>query len=153
MGTRTDNVSRAAARLGLSQSAMSHTLGRLTVRGTLALDQYAALDHLLVAPRGRSGNFVEEVLRRHGLARRIALTVPHLLAAALLVAESDLIVTLASRIAHRFAALLPLQIVALPFELEGFTVSQLWHERNQDDPGHAWLRQQLLETSAELEQK
>ncbi len=106
----------------------------------LTLARYEALPHLLVAPRGTPGSFVDDALAALGRRRRVALTVPHFLVAPHVVAATDLIVTLASRIADVVAG--PLDLVALPppLELPGFTMSLWWHERNHHDPAQRWLR-------------
>jgi DNA-binding transcriptional LysR family regulator len=62
----------------------------------------------------------------------------------MIVAESDLVLTFPRTLALRWASFLPLEIVELPFELAPFTLHAVWHERVQDDPGHAWLREQLV---------
>ena len=116
-----------------------------TVRGPLTLDQFVALDHALISPRGRQGGFVDRALARHGRTRRVALTVPHFLAAPIVVAGSDLILTVPERIARAFAKMLPLQIVEPPLEVEGFAVTQYWHERQARDPAHVWFRGLVVE--------
>ncbi|MGD1793696.1 LysR family transcriptional regulator, partial [Klebsiella pneumoniae subsp. pneumoniae] len=32
----------------------------------------------------------------------------------------------------------------LPFKSRRITVSQMWHPRMERDPGHRWLREQIL---------
>ncbi|MEO5731691.1 MAG: LysR family transcriptional regulator, partial [Byssovorax sp.] len=80
-----------------------------------------------------------------GLTRRVALMVPHFLVAPMILAKSDLILTAPERIARAFAAILPLRIVPTPFELKGFDVSQMWHERQAHEPAHRWLRSLIVE--------
>ena len=89
---------------------------------------------------------MDTTLAEQGQVRRIALVVPHFMIAPLVVLETDYVVTLPRRLALRFAALENLRIVEPPIEVVGFTMSQLWHERVQDDPGHAWLRRTLVAT-------
>jgi DNA-binding transcriptional LysR family regulator len=117
---------------------------------TLSIEEFVALDHALVGPRGRPGGFVDSELTKRGLSRRVALMVPHFLVAPMILAKSDLILTAPGRIARAFAAILPLRIVPTPFELKGFDVSQLWHERQNHDPAHAWLRGLIVEVCRTL---
>ena len=116
-----------------------------TVRGALSLDAYLALDHALIAPRGKQGGHVDRALSRLGKKRRVALTVPHFLVAPIVVARSDLVLTLPERVARTFSEMLPLAIVEPPLDLEGFAVSAFWHERQARDPAHAWLRSLIVE--------
>ena len=121
-----------------------------TVGETLTLEEFVALDHALVGPRGRRGGIVDTELQKLGLSRRVALMVPHFLVAPMVVAKSDLILTAPERIARAFAAILPLRIVPTPFELKGFDVSQIWHERQSHDPALTWLRGLILEICRDL---
>jgi DNA-binding transcriptional LysR family regulator len=115
------------------------------VRSRLTLKQFVTLDHVLVAPRGVAHGVVDEQLERRGLARRIALAIPHFLQVPFVTAETDCIATLPERVARRFAALLPLRIFPPPLEVPGFAVSMLWHTRTQHSSAHRWLREQLVE--------
>lgn len=112
--------------------------------GPLTVEAFAAARHLLISPRGAPGGVVDTALGRMGLERRVALTVAHFLVAPHIVAGSDLILTLPERVAQSFAGILPLRVVAPPLELPTFTTWMVWHERADLDPGHRWLREQLV---------
>lgn len=124
--------------------------GHPTVDDTLTLDDYLALPHAFIAPRGRQGGAVDSALAKLGRARRIALAVPHFLVIPHAIAGSDLIVTLAARVAHAFAEPLGLRILPPPLPLPSFEIALTWHERRHRDPGHAWLREALAAISASL---
>jgi DNA-binding transcriptional LysR family regulator len=117
------------------------------VRRTLSLDRYVSLGHVLVAPRGRPGGAIDDLLAERGLSRRVIRAVPHFIAALLLVAESDYVVTISARLAGALAPKLGLEIVALPLSSEPYTLSQIWHPRSDADPAHRWLRGALLATA------
>jgi DNA-binding transcriptional LysR family regulator len=125
--------------------------GHPKVKKGLTVSDFAELPHAFVAPRGTRGGVVDEALKKRGKARRIALAVPHFLVAPHAVARSDLIVTLAERVARFFAEHLPLRVLPPPLPLPTFAVSLIWHERVGSDPGHAWLRGQIAAVAAELE--
>lgn len=120
------------------------------VGATLSLEQFVELNHALISPRGNRGSFVDNELKRLGLSRRVALTVPHFLVAPLVVARSDLVLTVAKRIARTFEEVLPLRVVEPPIELPGFSVTQFWHERQQQDPAHIWLRSLIMDLCRDL---
>jgi DNA-binding transcriptional LysR family regulator len=117
--------------------------GHPLVRRSLDLDLYVTLGHVLVAPYGRPGSLIDDVLEKQGRRRRIALTVPHFLAAFMVVAESDFILTASERLARYFQDILPIKVLAPPLPFEPYTISQVWHERMHADPAHRWLRGQL----------
>jgi len=114
----------------------------------LSLARYAALPHALISITGSGGGAVDTALAKHGLARRIALRIPHFLAAPLIVAHSDLVLTMPRRLARHLAAAAPLQLIEPPLDLPGFTISQLWHEHQQHDARHRWLRQTVAAAAA-----
>lgn len=118
--------------------------------GKLSLDQYVALPHLLISPMGRGATWVDPVLERLGLRRRIALRVPQYLAAPHIVAETDLILTIAARVARALRGALPLREVPPPVPIPGFSISAYWHAHRQDDAGHRFLREQLFAIAAEV---
>jgi DNA-binding transcriptional LysR family regulator len=118
--------------------------GHPVLKRGLTLERFRELRHVLITITGEGGGVVDAALAARGLSRRIALRIPSFLAAPLVVARSDLIVTLPRRTAAEFAALAPLVLVEPPLKLAGFDVSQLWHERHHADPRHAWLRRVLV---------
>jgi DNA-binding transcriptional LysR family regulator len=124
--------------------------GHPLTRGRLTLARFAAAKHVLIAPRGRPGGPIDDALAARGLERHITVAVPHFLAAPHIVAETDLVLTVAERIAAAFAAVLPLRILELPFDLPAVRGSMLWHERLSGDPAHAWFRQRLAELCAHV---
>lgn len=114
----------------------------------LTLARFVALRHALISITGIGGGVVDQALAARGLARRVALRIPSFLAAPLVVARSDLVVTMPRRVATEFAALAPIVLVEPPLPLPGFTVSQVWHERRHADPRHAWLRKTIAAVAA-----
>jgi DNA-binding transcriptional LysR family regulator len=117
----------------------------LAARKKMTLARFAAASHALISPGGKEGGFVDDALARLGMQRRVAVAVPHFLVAPHLVAASDLVLTLAARIAELLARPLGLALLAPPPELGlvGFTISALWHERTHTDPAQRWLRSLL----------
>lgn len=111
-----------------------------TVQGKLDLARYVALPHALISPRGQGGSVVDSVLQAMGKRRRVALRVPYFLAAPMVVARSDLVLTAPRPLAEEFARIHPLQLLDPPIELPTFDTVQIWHRRYQHDPGHRWLR-------------
>lgn len=122
--------------------------GHPDVRGALPLDLYVKLSHALISPRGSGMSFVDTALAQRGLARRIALRVPFGLAAPIIVAQSDLVLTAPRSIAETFVRLAPLRLFDPPIEVRGFSVYLVWHERNDRDPAHMWLRDAMVRATA-----
>ena len=113
------------------------------VGDTLSLETFARLSHALISPRGSGPSFVDDALAALGLSRRIALRIPFFLAAPMIIARSDLILTAPRRVALQFAKTLPLRVMEPPLPLASFGVHLVWHERDDADPAHAWLRKTI----------
>jgi len=113
----------------------------------LSLAQYANLEHIQVAPRGRPGGVIEDALARQGLQRRVVRQVPFFVAGLVLVADSDYALTIPRRLAIGHADVFRLRVLNLPIALEPYSIVQIWHPRRQGDAGLRWLRQQVVEAS------
>ena len=110
------------------------------VRRNMGLKTFAALPHILVAPRGTAGGVVDRALAQHGLRRQVRLLVPQFLIAPHIVATSDHVVVLAERVARHFTRILPLRVFEPPVALPPMRIHAFWHGRMHEQPAHAWLR-------------
>lgn len=118
------------------------------IAGGLSLERYVALRHVAVTISGVGQSAVDVALSALGHTRQVALRVPHFLAGAMLVADSDMILTLPSRLARLLANRLPLALFDLPLEVAPLSPAMIWHQRFHRDPAHVWVRQQLVEVVA-----
>jgi DNA-binding transcriptional LysR family regulator len=121
------------------------------IRGEITLQQYAAAQHVAVFYKAQGAGLIDTLLEQQGLARRVALLVPHFVSAPFVVAASDLIATVPKRLAQRFVEL-SLQVLPVPLEMPPFRLTLLWHERFDHDAAHTWLRELLLTTAAKVGQ-
>lgn len=120
-------------------------------RARMTRKRFVAHPHLLVSPGGQREGVVDRALAQLGLAREVAVTVPHFLMAPHLIAASDLLGVLAGRIARAVAASLGLVLRSPPLTLPGFTLTMAWHHRLDADPAHVWLRRLLIEVADSLD--
>lgn len=110
----------------------------------LTLDRFCSLEHIQVSVRGSGFSArIDGALAAIGRKRRARLAVPHFLLIPEIVARSDMISALPERLARGYAK--KLRILEPPLDLGGFTVGEMWHERNQHAPAQQWLRDLLLE--------
>lgn len=115
--------------------------------GRLDLDTYCSLRHVLVSPSG--GNFhgyMDEQLERIGRRRTVALSVQQFTLVPEILAATDYVCTLPSRLAMRHAD--RLDRFDLPFKAEGMTLYLAWHPRNHRDPANIWLREAVAAVAA-----
>ncbi|WP_285405064.1 LysR family transcriptional regulator [Luteibacter sp. ME-Dv--P-043b] len=112
---------------------------QLKRRPTLA--QFCKLDQVIVSPDG--GGFqgaTDAVLAERGMHRRVVLSVPHFLFMSAVLASTDLVAMVPSRLVRGNAML---RVVEPPVDVPGFDMLMLWPERVHRDPGHQWLRERI----------
>jgi len=113
------------------------------------LDQFVSLPHIQVAPRGKPGGYLDDVLRERGLSRTVARAVPYFVTALQLAAEMDYVLTISERLAKRFAEPLSLTLLEVPVKLRPYALSLVWHPRMDGDPAHRFLREVFLRAARE----
>ncbi|UXN59165.1 LysR substrate-binding domain-containing protein (plasmid) [Phyllobacterium zundukense] len=118
--------------------------------GKLTLDRFLALEHIVVSVTGAGAAPVDEVLARMGRKRRVKLRVPNFFAAVEIAACSNLIITLPSSLARSAADMMRFVSRPPPLDLGSFTMSLVWHARQQDTPRHIWLRRAIVAATADM---
>jgi DNA-binding transcriptional LysR family regulator len=119
-------------------------------QGRLTLKRFLAMNHVLVAPRGRPGGPVDDALRERGLSRVVYRSVPYFFTALDYVSRSDAIVTISERLALDYAERFGLWVLPPPLPLPPYAISQVWHPRVDRDPAHVWLRQLIARVAIPL---
>src|SRR5438477_1302518 len=119
-----------------------HPIERLTRK------KFLEASHALVTYRAGGHRVVEEALERAGVARRIALRVAHFTVVPMVLERTDLLLTLPARVARVFEKRGRLKSLPPPVPIPPADVGVHWHERHDADPGHRWLREQLLDLFA-----
>lgn len=134
------NLPEAKRRSGLAE-AFKVIQRKDHPRGTtrFTLDSFCAADHVLISPEG--GGFygaTDKLLADLGRRRRISCSLPSFLLAPSVVAGSDLVAMIPTRLADLH--LDRVEQFDPPFPSPQFSVDLLWHPRRQKDPAHVWLR-------------
>ncbi len=120
----------------------------------ISLDDFAAAPHVVdaghvhIASDGTASSVVDALLGARGLRRRIAMTLPAASGLPFIVASSDLIATLPSRIACGLSTLSGVDLIVCPLEVQ-VTPHMIWHSRTQADPLLSWLRQLVADIAAD----
>ncbi|MGH1486870.1 MAG: LysR family transcriptional regulator [Cellvibrionaceae bacterium] len=115
------------------------------IKNHLTLKQLEKFQHVVVQPRGKLKTGIFRILEERNIKRNIACTVTHFHGISDLITGTDYIVLLPQRIAEKFAKNKGLRLVSVPDTFETFPFHLSWHRRNQKDPAHQWLRNQILE--------
>jgi DNA-binding transcriptional LysR family regulator len=110
---------------------------------SLSLDQFIALEHVLISPSGDEHGIVDHWLSQNNLSRKVVLLVPHFLSAPLIIAQTDLALTLPYRVAERFVQMAPLKLLQTPITFPSYQMSMIWHPLYEKDSAQQWLRAQI----------
>lgn len=108
----------------------------------LTLENFLGMKHCLVSITGFGPGYVDTVLAKQRLQRKIVVYVPHFLAAAYIVSRSDLLVTVPRNIGLLLtqSAGSPVVMLQPPIKIPHYSIYLYWHIRNQNNLTHKWLR-------------
>jgi DNA-binding transcriptional LysR family regulator len=122
------------------------------VGGKLARrDVFLKARHVAVVIRGQNADLIDDWLLPKGIERRIALVVPSYIEALHIVARTDLVAFVPSRLISALAKPLALGTVTPPLDPGIDEQFMFYPTRAQFDPGSIWLRKLMLETGREIE--
>ncbi len=110
--------------------------------GPLTLERYIDTPHLAVI-NSLGDRMVEQGLSGLGARREVVLNVPNFLATAIIVTNSDLVVTLPRTVIRMQKLEQAVAMLPLPFPMARANVRQFWHIRHHQEPASQWLRSEL----------
>ncbi len=113
-------------------------------------DELASLNFLAFSLSETGQGFLEEYLYRKGLGHRIKLTVQQEVTIPHLVSKSNLVGTMAERLALHFSEFLPIRTAPLPLEDTSFDICQHWHSRSETDAANNWIRGVISKAASSL---
>ena len=112
----------------------------------IELDEFCALDHLLISTSGGSfSGMIDDALAGLGRTRTVSVSIQSYALAPLVLEGSDCVCTLPRRFLARFTA--SLDLFEPPLPLARFQINAFWHQRMGADPAHAWLREQVFQVA------
>jgi DNA-binding transcriptional LysR family regulator len=112
------------------------------LRRKLTLDTLSQLEYVVISPDGGGFRGVTDIaLEGVGHTRRVVLSVPHFLFVPEVIARTDLVAMLPSRLVkHRSD---DIRVITPPLTIPTYDMAMIWHERSHLDPAHNWLREEL----------
>jgi len=118
-----------------------------TIQDSLSLDHYLQGSHISYLPSSASHEAVDHLLDQEfnnlGVKRHVGLRVAHSMGLSSIVSQTDLMVTVPSRLAETFAPSEGLRVLPLPIDIGMIDIRQHWHARFHQDPANQWLRAQF----------
>jgi DNA-binding transcriptional LysR family regulator len=112
------------------------------IRGhQLTLKQFLSLQHAVVRSESRGQEVFENFLAKKRIHRRVVLRTPHFTSVPMIIARSDLVVTVPHPLGLYFSSLTAnLKIVKPGIAIPRIDLKQYWHRRFHQDPKNRWLR-------------
>ncbi len=110
----------------------------------LDLETYTSLGHVVVAPELRALTHFEQDMAANDVVRRVVYVAGKFWSVAPIVERTDLVGVLPRWSAQEMARNFAITIHELPVKLAQQHAYMNWHVKNENDPGHRWLREMLI---------
>ncbi len=120
------------------------------LRGELNLASYLAARHVVVTPWPETRAVIDQVLDALAVQRQVAVQLPSVLAAAFIIANSELLMTIPRHAAQTLSQAAALAIYPPPFHIPPYSLKVYGLSKYARTDAHAWLRQELLSIQAEV---
>lgn len=117
------------------------------VGSKLTLSSFIKMKHCLITTSNIGTGIVDSLLAAKNIKRNVVLRMPHFLAAAPVIAHSDLIITLPRSLAIKLAKDQGLKLHEPPLKIPKFPLYLYWHTRNQTNPIHQFIRKIIKNVS------
>ena len=113
---------------------------------SVSLKQFAETPHIFISILGSpfEFTFLDKWLKKQNIQRKYSVTTAAFLPAAMILAETDYIMTLPRRMAKKLIKIMALRLVELPNNPPNFQLNLIWHPLYEKDPAHIWFKWQLL---------
>jgi DNA-binding transcriptional LysR family regulator len=122
----------------------------MTIEAFAAADHVVDAGHVRVSSDGHGASLVDTILAARGLKRRIAVVMPSSSGVPQVVAATDLVATLPSRIVSDIVTVPGLRVAPAPLPPVEVSPHLFWHARSQNSPLRVWLRTLIKEEAASL---
>lgn len=125
--------------------------GHPLLRDDMSIDRYCALRHVVIAwPSGKGVRPGEATLFERGLRRVEFVEVASPLTVPAILAATDAVATLPTRLCRHFSDRYGLRVWSLPIFREVAPIYLVWHRSRDEDPGHTWLRVLIADLCRQL---
>jgi DNA-binding transcriptional LysR family regulator len=118
--------------------------GHPAIGKTLSVKTFMSLGHVgLIDELRAHANVHRDVTTRAG-QRRMVYLINKIWSIPPIVGNTDLVAVIPRRFAEWVAPIYGLSIHAPPVPIANQDFHMIWHQKNNDDPGHQWLRQTIM---------
>ena len=103
------------------------------------LERYCTLSHMIVSLTGETRVYIDDVLAKRGLSRRVALTVPNFMLGLATIAETDIVAALPRTLVKMYGKRFGVRGVEPPLPLRRFQLRCIAPKAAMMDAGLAWF--------------
>src|SRR5215510_9252 len=122
--------------------------GHPKFRTGMTLEAFKTAEHALADATGMAHSVIDRFLAKHRVRRNVVLRVPGLHVLPMIIANSDLVAVIPSRLAQAFVPRVPIKVLPPPVAMAAFDVCIHWHERYHHDPAIRWMRRAFVDLFA-----
>jgi DNA-binding transcriptional LysR family regulator len=120
------------------------------IDGIMTLEAFVTFPHALFTLRRDDIGVIDQALEQQQLTRRIVLTTPYWLTLPAIIAATDVLAAIPSRLAQQFAAQGWVDMFSIPLELASWEITLVWSRLWDRSPDFRWLRETIQQICADL---
>ncbi|KLV03405.1 transcriptional regulator [Photobacterium aquae] len=123
------------------------------IKGSVNQAQFFSERHLLWDTQRQSRNVLDSLVSDKLPQRDIAYTTGAICNTIMLAAQTDWLCVTSQWHANLLSKQHPLQILPLPFKCQPLPIYMTWHQSQQSDTGHQWLKDTLMKITKPFREK
>lgn len=108
-------------------------------------ENFCDYGHIKITSASTGHREVDTIMQHTGLKRDIRLEIPHFVAVAHILQNTDLIATVPERFANSCTSPFGLIRLPLPIDLPEIAINLFWHSKYHRDPANKWFRQLIFD--------
>jgi DNA-binding transcriptional LysR family regulator len=114
--------------------------GHPNFRTGMSIEAFKSTAHAIADSTGMAHAMIDQVLARHRIRRKDAIRVPGFHVLPTIIANSDLLAVIPSRLAKAFERYVSIRLLPTPVPIPPWDIHIYWHERYHHDPPIQWFR-------------
>lgn len=111
----------------------------------MTMGDFKKAEHLLIVSANTGHGAIDEALRKTGIERKIALTIPHFVSVGEILMHTDMVATVTETLAKSLVTPFGLAYHPHPAPLPSVSINVFWHAKVHRSPVHQWLRGMVFE--------
>ncbi|GGE71343.1 LysR family transcriptional regulator [Paenalcaligenes hominis] len=115
------------------------------IRLPITRENFCHYGHIKITSPGTGHGEIDTIMQHAGLERDIRLEIPHFIAVAHILQNTDLVATVPERFALSCLGPFNLRSLPLPIDLPEIAINLFWHSKYHRDPANKWFRQLIFE--------